>query len=100
MPANDHRWHMTGDVLQTSPRGYRRDQHYPVHPAVNHRISYPRLCLLTIAPRSEQHLIVGRLEAFRDPIEDVREERVANIRQHYTDRVGLTAHSSSSGVWT
>ena len=51
-----------------------------------------------LQPRPEQHLVVGVGELLVDAVEDVGEERVADVGQHHADGVGLAAHAAGGGV--
>ena len=51
-----------------------------------------------LQPRAEQHLVVGVAEPVGHAVEDVGEERVADVGQHHADGVGLAAHAPGRGV--
>ena len=51
-----------------------------------------------LQPGPEQHLVVGVVQLVGDAVEDVGEERVADVGQHHADGVGLAAHAPGRGV--
>jgi hypothetical protein len=92
VPADDHGRHGTGDALEALAGGQRCDQDDAVHVAVDHGVGDVGLAGLVVAGRGDQHLIVGAAELRVDAVEDIGEERVAEVRQHHADGVGLAPH--------
>jgi hypothetical protein len=93
VPADDHGGHVAGDAFEPRPGRDGGDQDQAVHAAVDHRLDDLGLGGFAVAvARSQEDLVVGVVQGLGEALEDVGEERVAQVGHHHPDGVGLAAH--------
>ena len=90
----DHDRHRGGQPPQVVAVEHWRDQHEAVDLAVEQGLDQHLFVLVGTVADGEQRLVLRALQRAPDAVEDVREERVAHVGHHDTERVGASAQAT------
>src|SRR4029077_18657601 len=83
-----------GHVLEMRSWRDGSDQYEAIHAPVDHCVSDSSLGLFAVTTGAQKHLVLRISECVGEPVEDVREELVANVGQHHADGVRPAPHAA------